>query len=153
MSKTLTIQGESFEFPEQNDSPGWGASVTAWAEAVNNAIQAVAGPGDILLTVASLTDGQAVAAPINNFIFDTTNTRAAIAELYIHRLATTELVEASQLFIAYKDAGTFEFTQVGNGTSGVTLSIDATGQINYVSTALPGHVSSTIKFRMRALPQ
>lgn len=161
MSKTLIVGAESFQFPENRESPGWGEESSAWAEAVTKSLEEVMGPGDLSQKTSTIDNG--VTSPkrdILGFFIDPAIVRAAVCEYSVHRkTSSTERVEVGQLFIMYKSGinganSGFEIVQVGGGFAGVTFSITSNGQVQYTSVGLDGenHIGK-ITFRARALKQ
>lgn len=159
MAKSLTVNGYTFEYPENRDNPGWGEESAAWAEAVTGVLTEVAGQGDIVQRIATILQstaaGEANKKPINGFFIDPAVVRGAVCEYSIYRKdSNEERVEVGQLYIGHKDSG-FELVQVGGGSSGVTLLIEPSGQVHYyTSTTAPmsgTNYEGYIKFRARAL--
>lgn len=156
MAISLVINGETFLYPENNESPSWGEEAAAWAVAVTDALSAVSGTGDILPTPAAIANNQASAANVTGLAFSSATTRGAIVEYSVYRVTSTnEVVETGQMYITYKStAAEFGVTIVGSDTSGVTFTITNTGQVQYTSTNLAGSsYTGTIKFRARAITQ
>lgn len=159
MSRTLTInfKSESFQFPDNRDSAGWGTEVTDWAQATTDTLNGIVSAGDVLTAYAPINNNQSSAASVLGLAFDPLTVRGAILEFTIYRSTTgvgaQEKVEAGTAYITYKSiAGTFDLTVVGSSGSGVTLSIDSLGQMKYVSdnmTPSTGY-SGKITFRARA---
>lgn len=160
MAKSLVVNKYTFEYPENRDNPGWGEEAAAWAEAVSAVLQEVNGNGDITQSIATIQNiGTNV--PINGFFIDPAVVLGAVCEYSIYRKITTgtgesatteERVEVGQLFIGHKPNSGFEIVQVGGGTSGVTLTIESSGQMKYTSDPMSGdNYEGYIKFRARAL--
>lgn len=156
MAKILSVNGQSFNYPSNRESPGWGSEATAWAEEVSDVLENVAGQGDILVSSATIANNTTSATNIPGFSFDSTVVRGAICEFSIYRSTDSdEVVEVGTLHVAYKStAGTWEIAQTGVGSSGVVLTITSSGQMQYVSDNMAGaSYSGIIKFRGRALTQ
>lgn len=153
----LIVNGKTYDYPENRDSPGWGEEATAWATAVTNVLSNVVGNGDILQTAASIANNQVAAANVSGLIFDPTVVRGAIVEYSIYRVTTsagaTEAVEVGTMYLGFKStANTWDISVVGGSGAGVTFSITAGGQVQYTSTNFTGSTySGTMKFRARAL--
>jgi hypothetical protein len=156
LAKQLTVNGETFDYPENRDSPGWGEDATAWAEAVTTVCSNVSGSGDILQTSATIANNQSSAANVTGLSFDPATVRAAIVEYSVYRITTstgaTERAECGQMYINYKStAAAFELVVVGSGGSNTTFSITSGGQVQYVTDNQSGSsYSGTMKFRARA---
>jgi hypothetical protein len=156
LAKNLTVDGTTYEFPENRDSPGWGEDATAWAEAVTDVLGNVSGQGDILQSSAIINNNISSATNVTGFFLDPSVLRGAVCEVSIYRSTSTEeAVEVLSIFAGYKSvAGTWEFVQIGGGSSGVTLTITNAGQVQYVSSNMSGtSYTGTVKFRARALTQ
>lgn len=163
MAKPLVVAGDTFEYPENRDNPGWGEEAQAWASAVTDVLSNVAGPGDILQTAAVIGNTASSTFNVPGLFFDSNVIRAAVAEVVIYRIGTTgitindERCQVLTLYITYKSGlNLWDMSQVGGGgDSGVTLSISGSGQIQYtVTEALAGsNYNGTIRYRARALIQ
>lgn len=155
MAKTLQIGSKVFEYPETGDKPGWGEEATAWAEAVTESIGNVQGVNDILITSANLNNNQAVAANINNFVFNTAQVQGVSSEFLIIRTydAGASVVTESGTIYGNYNGSEFFITVESVGDAGIVFSITNTGQIQYTSSNLTNHVSSVIRFRARTIDQ
>ena len=159
MSVELEVNGQIYNYPENRESPSWGEDASAWAVAVTDVLGSVVGPGDIVLTAASIANNQASPTNVVGLAFDTTSVRGALVEYAIYRVTTgggaTELAEMGSMYLAYKStAASWELAVVGLTNAGVTFSVTNTGQVQYTSTNITGSsYSGTIKFRARAIPQ
>lgn len=155
----LVVNGQTYNYPENRDSPSWGEEATAWAEAVTDVLNNFVGDGDIIPTVATISNNQSSATNIAGLFFNTASVRGAIVEYTIYRNTTgigaTELIETGSMYLGYKSvAGTWTLSILGTGGAGVTFSVLNTGQVQYTSTNITGSsYSGTIKFRARALTQ
>lgn len=159
MAIQLIVNGETFNYPQNRDNPGWGPDATDWATAVTNVLQSLAGTGDILQTPANINNNQVVAASIPGLSFDPTQVRAAIVEYSVYRVTTgvgaTELVESGSMYPAFKNvAGVWDMPIVGGQGAGIQFTILPSGQIMYTSSNISGsNYSGLIKFRARAFTQ
>lgn len=155
----LIVNGQTFDFPEQSDSPPWGDNVTDWAQAVTDVLANVTGTGDILQTTAAIANNQSSAANINGLSFDPGVVRGAVIEYTVYRVTTgigaSESVETGTIYLGYRStANDWFISVVGGGGAGVTFSITSAGQVQYTSTNFSGSsYSGSIKFRARALTQ
>jgi hypothetical protein len=158
VAKTLTVNGEDFEYPTNREPAGWGEDATGWAEAVTNVLSNVTGTGDILLTDATINNNQSSPANVTSLSFDPANVRGAVVIYTIYRVTTstgaTEATETGTIYVGYKStAGTWDITVVGSANAGVTFSITAGGQIQYTSTNFSGSsYSGVMTFKAQALP-
>lgn len=156
MAISLTVNGETFLYPENNESPSWGEEASAWAVAVTAVLGTVSGPGDIVLTSAPIANNVSSPASVSNLAFSSATVRGAIVEYDVYRTSTLqELVECGTMYITYKStAAEFGITTVGSDSSGVSFTINNSGQVLYTSSNMTGtSYSGTMKFRARAIPQ
>lgn len=157
MSTPLVVNGQTYNYPENRDSPSWGEEATAWASAVTGVLVGVISSGDIAPTTATIANNQVVAANVTGLSFDTSTVRGAFVEYSVYRVTTsvgaTEVVETGTIYLAYKStANVWDIATVGTAGAGVTFSITAAGQVKYTSTNMTGSTySGTIKFRARAI--
>ncbi len=155
MSKPLQVGSEIYNYPTQGENPGWGEEATGWAEAVTDALTAVQGPNDILLTSATLTNNQSSLADIPGFSFDTSQVQGIEATYFVVRTfdsGATVVTESGTLKGNYNGSD-FIITVDAAGDSGVSLNITNAGQVQYTSTDLTDHVSSIIRFRAKTIDQ
>lgn len=104
-------------------------------------------PGDLTEDSDVVANNQSSALDVVGFSFNNASIRSfkAIASVTID--ATSDLYEQFELNGLQK-SGVWELVQTSIGdTSGVTLSITNTGQIQYTSPTYPGYVSGKISFR------
>lgn len=105
---------------------------------------------------ATLTNNQASAADIEGMLFSYRGVSQASVDYLIQRVTTgtgaTELVEAGTFYLAFKPTSAAWVLTNGPTTSGITLSVTTSGQVQYVSTNITGTASiSKITFRARVL--
>lgn len=142
MAREFTVNGLVFDFPDAGDEPGWGNSVTDWAEEVTNVLNDLAGIDDILQTTFTIANNQSSAANVEGLLFNTGRVRSAQIPYTIYRISDANPsghAETGVIRIVYdNDAGAGEKWQmsVGDiaGNSGVSLSILDSGQVQYTST-------------------
>jgi hypothetical protein len=159
MSKPLTINGTTYNYPDPGESPNWGDDSTGWAEAVTDALGTLLGAGDILQTTFSITNNITVADNINGLLFDPGVTRAANIDYSIYRISSTNTsgyAETGTIYIIYDTSAPvnnkWQLSQRTTGNSGVTFSITDSGQVQYKSNdiGVSGY-SGTMKFRAKSL--
>lgn len=156
MSIQVTINGSTYNIPEQGQSPPWGSDLSSILEAIVESINSTNGSADILITSFNLTNNQSSAANVTGLVFDTTQVRSAIISYSIYISTTTnEKSECGQIYITYKStAGTWELAQYNVGTSGVVFTITNSGQIQYTSTNVSGaSYSGKLKFSAKSFLQ
>lgn len=156
MSKTLTVNNTSFNYPDAGEPKGWGEEATAWAEEVTDVLADLKGPNDILQSSFSIGNNQSTFADVVGLIFDPGQVRSATIQYNIYRVTDTqELSEEGVLRVVYKNnAAVFELTQDSSGDSGVSFQILPTGQVQYSSSLVAGvSYVGTMKFRAQTLEQ
>ena len=137
MSKTLTVNGNVYEFPEQGTDPQWGEELSSWAEEVTGIINELVSIEDIPLTTFTLTNNQTTFADINGLSFNPESLRSARVTLDVYISSSdTELQESFAIMIGYKNiAEEFKMSISTQGdNSGVTLSVTENGQLQYKTT-------------------
>lgn len=152
MSVTLIVNNVPFEYPEQGEQQPWGESATNWAVEVTKVLASIRGPYDLAETPALINSVQVTPESIQGMFFDSINVRSFVVTGNIVR--TTDLeqrYEEFQLTGLYKGASLgWVLQQESLGSSGVTFSINSSGQVQYIATALSGNqatYSGLIKFR------
>lgn len=109
-----------------------------------------------------IVNNQTLAVAIDGLQFDFTKVNHVIIDMFIQRvgmgIGAVELLESMTLHLVYKPrSATWALTKIpghGNGTSGVTLSTNAKGQVLYASDNQVGDFSkgiSKMTFRARTL--
>ncbi len=155
----LLVNGNTYNYPLNNDNAPWGEDSTAWSVAVTEVLNSVVGTGDIVPTVALIVNNQVSPANITGLIFSPTIIRGAIVEYVVYRNSTgsgaTEAVEVGTMYVSYKSVATqWDVAVIGGQGASVTFSITNAGQIQYTSSNFTGSTySGTIKFRARAFVQ
>jgi hypothetical protein len=135
----------------KGNNTGSTANVTDLTSAQVRALLGLASgsPGDIGETAFSAADNQASAANITGFAFANATVRSFEAIVSFFLNATTPKY-ATYKILGIQKASSWEIDQsfVGDGsTAGLVFSITSAGQLQYTSTASPGFVANTIKFR------
>lgn len=154
MTKLLQIGSQTFEYPEQGNG-NWGEEPTAWAEAVTDALASVQGPNDVLLSTANIQNNITSPTNITNLVFDSSEVLSIVVDFFVVRQynpggGPVALTESGQ-FIANYDGVNWFSVQEAVGDSGVNITIDATGQVQYTSTNLTGHIASTMRYRGKTI--
>jgi hypothetical protein len=153
MSVTLIVNNIPFDYPEQGEQAPWGEAATGWASEVTNVLSTVKGPADILESFFDLANNQTTFANIPGFSFNSSTVRSF--EIYgniyrVYSSGVSELVEEYTL-TGLNTGADWVITREGFGEAGVDLEITSSGQVQYKSSNLSGHVSSKIKFRGTAV--
>lgn len=155
MSKQFQIGVTIYPFPEQGDLAPWGEEVTAWAEAVTNALQSVQGPNDILITSSTLANNQTTFADVPNLSFNSAQVQSVDVDFLVVRifdLGATTITESGRMIGSYNGTE-FSLSVDSEGDAGIDFDITNAGQIQYITTDLADHQSSTIRFKARTIDQ
>ena len=140
MPKILTVGSEEFEFPLEGESPGYGSTITDWAEAVTDALSTVQKPNDIL-TTSAVIGNTAGTFSIPGFSFSTAEVIAIDCRYFVSRTTTgpnATLVEVGYIE-GYYDGSNWGISIRTTGDANILLSITPVGQIqNTIETPLPG---------------
>lgn len=103
-----------------------------------------------------LENNTIVATDITGLKVSSANISQAIVEYLIQRVTTgtnpVELIETGSFTLAYKPTSQSWVMSTGPSTAGVTLTVTAGGQVQYVTTLVDGTASiSKISYRIRTL--
>lgn len=144
MPKTLIVGNEEFEFPLEGESPGYGSEVTDWAEAVTNALSTVQKPNDILTTTAPINN-LGTLTNIPGFSFPVSEVISIDCKYFVKREVVGGPNAGIYVEIGYIE-GYFDGINWGisirtTGDARVLLSINPSGQIQYVATPITGGTS------------
>lgn len=154
---TLTINGIPYNYPEPGEDPAWGQDATGWAQAVTEALSTLVSEGDILDSVFTVQNNINVFSNINGLFFDPASIRSAEITYNIYRVSSTTAsgkAETGTILIVYDDSAAADnkwlMSQTSVGTAGVALSINDTGQFQYISSDIGStDYSGTINFRAK----
>lgn len=93
MSKELTVNNITFNYPTSGDDPGWGGPATDWATEVTTVLNNVTAPDDILQIAFNVvnaqgdTTDQSGAADIVGLQFNGASVRSATVDYAIYRVS------------------------------------------------------------------
>lgn len=104
-------------------------------------------PEDIKQTSFTAANNQSSAADVTGFAFANADVRSFKAWVSVTRDATADVYEAFEIQGIQKGASWDIAVQSVGDDSGITFSITNSGQMQYTSSDLAGHVSSIMKFR------
>ena len=159
MDKVLTLNGKTFNYPEQGEDPLWGEDSTAWAQEVTDTLNDLSSPGDILQT--TFTVGNNTSGDVIGLLLDTGTVRSAVVNYSVYRISDTNpsgKAEEGEMHLVYdSSAGAGQKWLLSiekTGNSGVTFNIDDDGQVTYVSSDIGSlGYSGSMRFRAKALNQ
>jgi hypothetical protein len=155
MSKTVQIGSNIYTIPEEGDNPGWGEDLTAYLEAIADALANVQGPNDILITSANLNNNQTTFANVAGLQFNTAQVQAIEVKYLIIReydAGATVVTESGTISGNY-DGSTFFISTQHVGDAGITFDVTNTGQVQYQSSNLANHVTSVIRFQGKTIDE
>lgn len=148
----LTIQNQTFNYPDPGTDPGWGEESSAWAQAVTDALNTLIAPGDILETSFTLQDNITTPTLIVGLRFDSALVRAANVTYSINRNGQAQ---SGTLHLNFNISGAtgqkWTIQEARSGEVGIIFSVNDTGQVSYQSSATGS--TSNIKFSARTLSQ
>lgn len=162
MAVTLVVNNTPYQYPQNQESPGWGEAATDWAIAVTDVLNNVLGPDDILQTIFTVANNVSSFSDITGLSFNTGAVRSAIIEYSVYRTSTANPsgnAESGVISIVYDNAasaGSKWTMTVSNvaGNSGLTLNITDAGQLQYKSTDINATgYAGNMHFRARSLGQ
>ena len=112
---------------------------------------AALGPGDIPPSSASCANNVSTPTAVAGLTFAST-VKMAVIQYAVTVIATTNLYEAGQMIVCNigNTGWQMAVTTVGN-VSGVTFSINSSGQVLFTTPNYSGFVSNTISYRAQAL--
>lgn len=155
MSKSLTISGVTYNYPENGTEPSWGEEASGWAEAVTNLLASLNTDGDILTTSFSPANNQSSAANVVGLTFDGTVLQGFVCDYSIYRtngiLSYSETGTVHGAYNTLTSTWEMAISGINVGDTGITLSINNGGQIQYTSTNIVGGTHSCrMVFRARS---
>lgn len=158
MSRQLTVNNTPFQYPTDNQNPGWGGQATGWATEVTEALNNLIGPNDILETSFNIANDQITPTDVTGLVFNNGSVRSAVIEYSIFRLSDTnpsDNTETGEIHLVYDNNSGWLFSVGGVvGNAGVNFSITAGGQFQYTSTDIDTlNYIGVIKFKAKSLSQ
>lgn len=151
MSVPVTITGQIYNYPSPGDAPGWGEDASEAFVALVDKVNGISPSGDIVSGEANLNNNVVIPTAITTLSFDSSLIAAAVIEYSIRRTATAfNKTEAGRITISYSGAIWYAQKTIEAGEdAGITISIDNSGNVLYVSTNLAGTHVCDMKFRTR----
>lgn len=157
----LTVNNNTYDYPDPGTDPGWGEAASAWAQAVTDTLNTLVSPADILETSYIVNNNITVATDINRLFFDPGTVRAANITYSVYRTSTanpTGNVESGTVFLTFDNsAGPGSKWLLGQqkiGDAGVVFSITDAGQVQYRTTDINSTgYQGTIRFTAKTLSQ
>ena len=160
MAIKLNIQGTVVEIPSSGAAPNWSSGVIEAFQAIEGALQGVAGPFDVspqILTIDAYNPGIIVDMP--NFAFPTSDVRAVSIVYSVYRNTTlTTVVESGNLQMVYNPAGPvnnkWDVARDFVGDAQISFNVTDLGQVQFTTTTLSGsnHVGA-LSYQAKALLQ
>lgn len=151
MSIVLTVNGTSYEFPENNEDPNWAQDVTQWAEAMSLAVTDLQAASDLIVGSEVIGNNVTSSTPIPDLVFSPQTIRAVHIAYVVHRKSTANPsgnYETGTIYVVYdEDAASGSIWNIGLnriGTAGVSFTMTDFGQLEYTSTDInsTGYVGS-----------
>jgi hypothetical protein len=144
IATNLTVNNNTFPYPESGDEPGWGGPATDWAVEVTGVLNTLQGVDDIPETTFNLANNTVTPQDVVGLVFNPATVRSAVVDYSIYRsTTTTELAEKGKLELIYKNGGNpGEKWTIGRvffgDDAGITITMTDGGQAQYVSSNLGG---------------
>lgn len=157
MSIALVVNGNTFLYPTNRQSPSWGEQATAWAQAVTEVLNTLQGTDDIPLTTATISNN-VTDQSIVGLNFDPTQSRGAIITYSVNRFTDgvggVERAEVGYIYATYiASTTTWTVVVAGSGTAGISFGMTSLGQVTYTTDLQDGdNYNGTIVFKASALP-
>jgi hypothetical protein len=156
MAITLIVNNIPFDYPEQGEQAPWGEAATGWASEVTKVLNTVRGPSDVVETFVAISNNATSFLNIPSLFFDTATVRSFNVEISITRqynpgAGFQEITETALLLGLNQGASGWVMQQESLGDVGITFDVNSSGQIQYKSTNLTGHITSWVKFKGTAL--
>ena len=157
MAKLFTINGTSYEFPQNNEDPNWAQDVTAWGEAVTTAIQDLLNASDLIVGSEVIGNDVVSATPLTDLVFSPDTIRAAHISYSVYRRSDanpTGNYETGIIYTIYDTEGSpgslwgIGYNKIG--AAGIEFNITDFGQVTYTtsdidSTGYTGKITYSVK--------
>lgn len=160
MPRPLTLNGNTYQYPEAGDDPNWGQDASDLMADVVDSLNNLVGSGDILESTFSISNNISVATDITGLLFDTGTTRTADISYNVYRVSTSTqsgYSESGKIIATYDNnatAGSKWLLSCQGGLAGLVLTITDAGQMQYMSNDIgsPGY-TGLITFSAKILSQ
>lgn len=156
MSTDVTLGGETYSIPNQNEDPGFGEERHDWSIQVTDVLNSLSASDDILLTSATINNNVSSATNVNGMLFSTTTVRSFSVEYDVIRtdVGFSTVVQFGTLNGVY-DGTNWTINDRHTSDAAVTFSITSGGQVQYYSSniAISGSYTGTIKFKASTIAQ
>lgn len=153
MAKTITIQNRVIRFPTSAESPNWAPAIVQFAEAVEDALNSIAGQFDVPPQVFNIDLYNGVGTQIPALEFPPSDVIHAKIQYSVLRTTDSAIAtEGGTIEIFYNEAKTvgnkWELVVTREGDALIDFSISSSGLISFDTTALTGsNYSGFISFR------
>lgn len=136
MAKVLTVNGSSFEFPQNNEDPNWAQDVTAWAEAVTTAVSDLLAAADLIVGNEVIGNNVVSTTPLTDLVFSPSTIRAAHISYVVYRTSTANLYNHTEtgVIYLYYDGNAWGLNQSTIGDAGIDFTVTSFGQVEYTTT-------------------
>jgi hypothetical protein len=157
----LTVNNNTYNYPDPGTDPGWGSEASDWAQAVTDVLNTILSPSDILETSYAINNNVSTATNINRLAFDPGTVRAANVTYTIYRISAANPsgnVESGTIYLNYDNSASlgskWNLGQQKIGESGVVFTITDAGQVQYTSSDIgDSSYTGSIKFLAKTLQQ
>lgn len=153
MARQITINGTTYDYPDNGETPGWGSEATDAFEALSNLVGSIVGTNDIVNSLQTITNNQSTSTNITdlNFSVGASGVRSVLVEYQIYRAtAGTEFGETGEIRAVYNTLTTsWTITRTHIGNAGVDITVTNAGQFQYKSNDIGTQTFGKMRFRAR----
>jgi hypothetical protein len=152
----LTVNNNTYAYPDPGSEPGWGKEATGWAEDVTEVLDSVAGSGTINETQSTINN-IATNEDVAGFVFNPALVEGAEVSYKIFRKTdSVEYSEKGTFSINYKPGAAEKWFITRAITAGddalVSFDITIDGQVQYTTTAISGsNYQGYIRFKTTSI--
>lgn len=150
MAFNVVVKGTTYSIPEAGQEPGWGEQLSAYFDAVAEALGDLISEDDVLQTSFTLQNNITSYTNVAGLVFNTASARGGKVHYTAYRTTdSNEIAEEGTISIVYKNGDALwllsrDFT----GDAGLDFDITNAGQIQYKTSNLSGsNYSGTLRFR------
>lgn len=159
---SIVISGTVIDFPNDSASPDWAQGVIDFAEAVEVALQGVAGPFDVSPQVMNIDAYNTPSAGVDiaGLTFSVASVRAVEIKIATYRTSDTtantvvEFVNLMCVYNAYNTPGTlWEIARDGVGDGHIDFAMSDAGQLSFtiVDAVAGSNYAGKLSYSARAL--
>lgn len=142
----IVIGGTTINLPISGSAPNWAPAIIEFAQAVQDALNGLAGPFDVSPQIFVMTSNVNTNVSLPNLSFPTSTVRGAFIRYTVFRSTTgggaTTVSEAGNMYVTYNPTNTagslWEMSRDYVGDANVTFTITDVGQVQFSSASISG---------------